>query len=368
MLMLCDICNSANSNGFEKGLCHICSGSLEKKLDGLIKEAAGLIGQSGADSFAISTMIPESWISREEDVWDEKFSKCESIKNFINRRIVSAITTATNKKYKTENSDCRISFDFGKQTIKLENQPLFLFGRYKKYSRELSQSRWICKKCEGEGCFKCDYTGKNYTSVEELMGEPIKELFGCDDYTLHASGREDVDVINTAGRPFVLEIKNPKNRKVTMTEIESKVNNKDIALSDVKYVGREKIELVSNSHFDKTYEAKISFVNEVSEKDVEKITALANCVIEQRTPTRVAHRRADLVRKRQIFSIGVLKRDKREILIAIDAEAGTYIKEFISGDKERTKPSIAGALGMKTKCEELKVTAIYDDFLRIIGL
>ena len=27
---------------------------------------------------------------------------------------------------------------------------------------------------------------------------------------MHASGREDVDVINTAGRPFVLEIMNPK--------------------------------------------------------------------------------------------------------------------------------------------------------------
>jgi tRNA pseudouridine synthase 10 len=323
-------------------------------------------------SFSISTKIPNSWLINEERLWDEKFSRCESIKNFINRKIVAAIAKTTGKKYKTENADCYIVFDFNNFTINIERAPLFIFGRYKKYSKELSQSRWICKKCKGEGCFKCDYTGKNYTSVEELIGQVFKEATECDDYVMHASGREDIDVINIAGRPFVLEIKNPKKRKIDLDEIAKRVSNENIAVCDLKFVKAETVELVANSHFDKAYEAVLSFKNEIDEEEMkrikEKIEALSGCIIDQRTPTRVVHRRADLIRKRKILEIKVFEYDKKNIKIVITAEAGTYIKEFISGDKGRTTPSIAETLGMNLKCEELKVIAIHDDFLKVRGL
>lgn len=365
MLTLCKQCNSANANGFAAGPCYICGNSLDR-LDSMIEESIKKIDNT--TNFSISTIIPSNWLLREEVVWNKKFSNVESIKNSVNRKIVASLTKTNEKKYSPENGEIRIVFDFGSSTVKLESQPLFIFGRYKKYSRELSQSRWGCKKCEGEGCFKCDYTGKNYTSIEELIGEPFKTASDCDEYSLHASGREDVDVINTAGRPFVLELKNPKNKKIDLTELSEEVNNENIEISDIKFVWRGAVELVANSHFDKVYEAVVSFEKEIPENIIEKINSLAGITVEQKTPTRVAHRRADLLRKKRILSVEIVERKKQGIVIRIEAEAGTYIKEFINGDKGRTKPSITEVIGVNAKCEELRVIAIYDEFLKVRGL
>jgi tRNA U54 and U55 pseudouridine synthase Pus10 len=49
--------------------------------------------------------------------------------------------------------------------------------------------------------------------------------------------------------------------------------------------------------------------------------------------------------------------------IEVDAEAGTYIKELISGDEGRTKPSISEFLGRPIKCTQLVVSGMKDSFL-----
>ncbi len=371
MVTLCELCNNANNNFFEIGTCFICKNRLDK-LKNAITKAVDKLNGIDTITFSISTKIPNDWLIREENVWDENNqSTCESIKNFVNKQIVKELCNGSGKRYSAEYGECRIVFDLNNPsvTITIENSQLFVFGRYKKHSKELSQSRWICKKCKGEGCFKCDYTGKNYTSVEELIGVPFKEATDAEDYIMHASGREDVDVKNKAGRPFVLEIKNPKNRCITLDEIAEKINNQNIEVADLKVVNAKTVELVANSHFDKNYEAVVSFEKEFDAEKIKKIERLSGSVIEQRTPNRVAHRRADLVRKRKILCLRITEQNKKmnTMKVLIEAEAGTYIKEFISGDKDRTKPSIASVVGMKVKCVNLVVSAIYDDFLKIRG-
>ena len=77
--------------------------------------------------------------------------------------------------------------------------------------------------------------------------------------------------------------------------------------------------------------------------------------MQQRTPIRVAHRRADLTRKRSIFDIEFQWVNKYHFRAIIKAMGGTYIKEFISGDEGRTKPSLAELFGVPLKCEELDI-------------
>src|SRR5262249_13749108 len=83
----------------------------------------------------------------------------------------------------------------------------------------------------------------------------------------------------------------------------------------------------------------------------------------QQTPSRVSHRRADLVRHRKVKHLEVVNLDGNRATILVKAEAGTYIKELISGDGGRTKPSVAGELGIKAECRRLEVTMIDDGFL-----
>ena len=54
-------------------------------------------------------------------------------------------------------------------------------------------------------------------SVEELLSEPILEATNGWQAKFHGAGREDIDVLMLgSGRPFVLEIKEPKIRKINL--------------------------------------------------------------------------------------------------------------------------------------------------------
>jgi len=370
---LCKSCNKANGGFFQEGKCHICGGACDS-IDGLIAKAAAMLkSEHGVRSFCISTNIPKDWLTREEDVWDVTLErKSESVKNALNRRIADGLRKACGLRYDSGNGECRAVFDLSAdaQGITIERMPLFIFGRYRKHVPGLSQSRWMCVKCGGRGCDSCKGKGKNYESVEERIGEPAREAADAQGYVMHASGREDVDATNTAGRAFVLEVSGPKIRDVDLGKLAKDIGkSEEVSVEGLAYVRRNEVEFVTESHFDKAYEAELEFSREIGEADVEKIKTLEGRTILQQTPARVAHRRADLVRHRKIKQIEVLEPDSgargrsRTARVLIKAEAGTYIKELISGDEGRTRPSISEIIGGTAKCTKLTVTEIDDGFL-----
>jgi tRNA pseudouridine synthase 10 len=340
----------------------------EPNLNALLKKAEKLL--DGYSSFSISTKIPKQWSAREEADFDQKLIGASSIKNSLNKKIAEKLEEKTGLNYDRE-GDIRIVFDFKeeKPTVTTQFIPVFIFGRYKKLVPGLSQSRWMCNNCNGKGCEKCNNKGKYYESVEERIGDVMKGHYGASDYSMHASGREDVDAINTGGRPFVIEIKEPKTRKADLKKMKKEIAAaKEVSVDDLKLVPRSFVEVVTESHFDKEYEAEIEFEEEISKKDLKKIENLEGVMLSQRTPNRVAHRRADKVRKRRILQLKVTKTlDSRHATVLISAEAGTYIKELISGDEGRTVPSFAEVLGFGVKCTKLAVTKIKDGFLDTVN-
>lgn len=364
MTTLCKYCNDANNSYFQKGKCYLCNNDLPE-LKELVEKAGEHLGKEECTSFSLSTTIPKDWLIREEKLWDEKTDCSRSIKDYLNNKLSKEVAKRYKKTYKID-GDCKLIFDLKSGNVLFERNQLFIFGRYEKLVNGISQSKWLCKTCQGKGCKKCDGKGKNYVSIEELIGEVAKKLSEAGEYTLHASGREDVDAFNSAGRPFVLCLKNPRKRIVDLKKLETGINKgKKIKVRDLKPTNRRAVELVSESHFDKEYIAEVEFEKGLQEKDVEKITSLTGVLLKQRTPTRVAHRRANLVRNRKIIDIQVLKSNKNTAIIKIMAEAGTYIKELISGDQGRTEPSISELLNNKAKCTKLTVSKIEDGFLDI---
>lgn len=367
-MRLCDVCNSANGNAFEAGSdCHICGGKA-MRLNAMLDEAAKLVSaeSGGAGAFAISTLIPKEWLVREEDAWDRRSVGSESIKNMLNRTIAAGLRKSTGLAYHGD-GDLKLIFDFESGRVALQRNELFVFGRYRKLVPGLSQSRWLCAKCGGKGCKACEERGKNYESVEERVGEPLRAAAGADAYVMHASGREDIDATNSAGRPFVLELKGARARKPDLAKAAAEIaRSGQVAADGLRIVPRPFVELVTESHFDKTYEAEAEFGRDVGEDDMAVVRTLEGQTLLQQTPTRVAHRRADLVRHRKVKHIEMAVRDpqnRRLAALVIRAEAGTYIKELISGDGGRTKPSVAGLLGTTAKCVGLEVVGIDDGYM-----
>src|SRR5439155_8922483 len=91
---------------------------------------------------------------------------------------------------------------------------------------------------------------------------------------------------------------------------------------------------------------------------LDAVARLVGVNVQQRTPERVAHRRADLVRERRCLDARVEEHWGNGGVLRIRGDAGLYIKELVSGDEGRTEPSLAGLLGVAARVEELDIVAV----------
>src|SRR5207253_11469776 len=83
--------------------------------------------------------------------------------------------------------------------------------------------------------------------------------------------------------------------------------------------------------------------------------------IAQLTPERVVHRRADTTRHRRLLAAEVVGVDWDRTELRVTAEAGTYVKEWVHGDRGRTRPSLAERLDVACEVLELDVLDVHDD-------
>ncbi|MDP6626646.1 MAG: tRNA pseudouridine(54/55) synthase Pus10 [Methanopyri archaeon] len=249
----------------------------------------------------------------------------------------------------------------GPGTMEVVTRPLFVYGRYLKTSREIPQTRWPCRVCKGVGCPRCGGTGKMYQeSVEEILGAPLLAATGGTGTRLHGCGREDIDArMLGSGRPFVIEVINPRCRKIDLPEITHEKANYLFLRFCEKGVSRM---LKSCAAF-KRYRAQVTLENEVDDLHLKKAHDLCGVQIDQQTPTRVLHRRKDLKRGRAIVGIVCRRCGPTELELELVVASGFYVKEFVSGDRGRSTPSLAEILDVGCTCTRLDVLAVFDPTL-----
>ena len=111
-------------------------------------------------------------------------------------------------------------------TVELDVRAVYVYGRYRKLERGIPQTRWPCRACKGRGCERCNHTGLQYEkSVQDLVGNPMLEIFQGTEHAFHGMGREDIDVRCLGrGRPFVLEIKEPRKRSFNAEKLADIIN------------------------------------------------------------------------------------------------------------------------------------------------
>ena len=160
----------------------------------------------------IGTRFPKDQIEHEEGIRKQyaavgsdalKPSLVKSISTILNERLddVSIVN---------DKPDILALIDVLTLTVKLDVRSAYVYGRYKKHERGIPQTRWPCRACKGRGCVRCNNTGQQYpSSVQDLIGNPLLELFEGAEHAFHGMGREDIDVRCLGrGRPFVLELRN----------------------------------------------------------------------------------------------------------------------------------------------------------------
>lgn len=346
--------------------CVICDNLFDKLDDDLYKKIDDKINQLGVefDTFLVGSKIDKDIRQRDEEL-SEKFDlTVETIKKEVNRLIGLGIWERYDKEAEFESQDIVFNVDLTSEPkVNIQINPLYVEGKYNKLKRGIPQTKWPCTKCKGRGCPECDYTGKQYPeSVEELISEHFLKLTKGREAKFHGAGREDIDVLMLgSGRQFVLEIKEPKIRKLDLKSLEDEINR--INEGKTSYHGlkvcerRRKAEIKQSSP--DAFKVYNALVRCDEAYDAEKLKELLELdEIHQQTPLRVLRRRADKVRIKHVVDLSYEIIDDKSFSMQIKTEGGLYIKELISGDDGRSQPNVSDILGVRAICEQLDVIEV----------
>jgi len=328
--------------------CDICGGFFQHGIEKYAKEALKKLEGIEFNTFLVGSRPSKKMLDQEEKIWKVGgIDTVEPMKAEINREVGKILEKMLKKKADLKKPDVVITLDLEKDKVELTINPVYIFGYYQKMKRGIPQSRW-------------GTPGKYKTSVQEEIGKPFLKF--AVDHKFHGAGREDIDALCLAYRPFVLELVQTKKRKLDLKKITKEINkSKIVKVSELKISDMEVVRKVKAARGDKTYRALIKVDKPLAKEDLTELKKLVGASINQRTPTRVVHRRADLMRERKVKSISTKYKDKKTFELVVKGGAGLYIKELISGDNGRTKPSVSEILGRKAVCKELDVIKIEKD-------
>jgi tRNA pseudouridine synthase 10 len=328
-----------------KTACEVCGGIFEH-LDEIAARAVKKVSGLEFRTFLVGVRPKRETLEAEEKLWEEfGISYCEPIKVELNREIGKRIESITTAKADLKMPDITFLIDFNKNKITYNIRSVFVFGYYQKIRRGIPQSRW-------------GTPGKYKTSIEEEIGRHLLKIFDGSDHSFHGSGREDIDALCLGWRPFVIEIHNPKKRSANLRDAEKKINRgKYVRVKSLRLVDMDVVRKIKEEHGNKEYVAVVALSKPIKKSELRKLKQLVGQV-EQRTPMRVSHRRSDLVRRRRVMRISTSFINSKKFKLRVRCDAGLYIKELISGDKGRTKPSVSEILGQPARCEKLDVVWI----------
>ncbi|HOG98217.1 MAG TPA: tRNA pseudouridine(54/55) synthase Pus10, partial [Methanothrix soehngenii] len=256
--------------------------------------------------------------------------------------------------------DMVVHLNLEKGEAELQVASLFLRGRYRKLVRGIPQTRWPCRECRGRGCPRCNGTGRMYQeSVDELIRPAVIQTAEAEDTVFHGAGREDIDArMLGSGRPFIVEAVRPRIRTIDLAGLQENINRHaegKVEVIELNVAYSAMVERLKEATFLKTYSALVRLGAEVAEEKLKSGLKRLVGQVDQRTPTRVSHRRADKLRVRKVYSADLIEVVGNLARINVKGDSGLYIKELISGDGGRTQPNLAEILRVDAVVEELDV-------------
>jgi tRNA pseudouridine synthase 10 len=353
------------SKGKVAKTCFLCENRFEI-IDDLAKEAVKRLEGYEYSKFLVGIELPVEVEEREDEFkaqFDVEYG--ESIRLEFGRLLGKKIAAYSQKTVEHRKPDVVILLSPMTKEIRIQVNPLYIAGRYKKLVRGIPQSKWFCTNCRGKGCEKCNWTGKRYPeSVEELISAPILKATGGAKTSFHASGREDVDArMLGKGRPFVIEVAQPKKRFLDLKQIEQAINDYakgKVEVSELRFVDKDFVRKLKRAESaQKEYCVTVEFEKEVTDEDLKLLEEkLTGAVVKQRTPLRVLHRRANLTREKYIYEVRAKRLSPNKAELKVRCQGGLYVKELVTGDEGRTTPNVSEILGNKAKPIKLDVLKV----------
>ncbi|MFB6143125.1 MAG: tRNA pseudouridine(54/55) synthase Pus10 [Halorientalis sp.] len=368
--------------------CWVCEGETDRYGAWAEQAARALEGYDVATYQVGSTVPPllaeNDRLLREEVGLDPDAG--ESLSSELNREVGKRLGQETGAEVDFGRPDVLVVLDLATDDIDVQVNSAFVYGRYRKLARDIPQTEWPCNECGGTGsargttCEGCGGSGYRYDeSVEQLTAPVVRDAMDGEDAVFHGAGREDVDArMLGSGRPFVVEVTEPRTRDVDTDALQAEVNefaDGAVEVTGLRLATHEMVERVKSLDASKTYRMTVAFDEPVTrEAFAAALAELDGATVQQDTPQRVAHRRADVTRTREVYDAdgelgpgaagdpndpaGDPAAEAHHAVLEVHGEGGLYVKELVSGDDGRTEPSLADLLGVGAAVTALDVVDV----------
>ncbi|MFW5949384.1 MAG: tRNA pseudouridine(54/55) synthase Pus10 [Halolamina sp.] len=352
--------------------CWVCEGRCGE-FDAWADRAAAAVDGVEFETYQVGTRPPalieeNERLLREDAGLDADAG--EPFKSEFNREVGKRVGQLTDTEVDFERPDVQFLLDLADDEVDAQVNSAFVYGRYRKLERDIPQTKWPCSACNGSGrkgrepCEECDGSGYRYPeSVEQLTAPVVEDVMDGIGSTFHGAGREDVDArMLGSGRPFVIEVEEPRRRTVDTERLQSDINafaEGKVEVEGLRLATHDMVERVKRHDASKRYRAQVAFDEDVTAEAFQNAIAdLDGATIEQETPNRVDHRRASKVRTREVYDLDGELEDARSATVENHGAGGLYIKELVSSDEGRTTPSLAGVLGVGAEVTSLDVLRV----------
>jgi tRNA pseudouridine synthase 10 len=296
------------------------------------------------ETFAVGVSFPDGTQEKEDELRSNlKLKGSETIKTQAARLVGAYLASSTGKRIDKQRPDVTLLADFGSGAVSIASRPVFFYGRYTK-PPGIRQRRSPCEHCNGAGCEKCRNTGVDQKpSVETVLQKKLAVFSGSDRMVFTWLGSEDKESrVHSPGRPFVVEVKNPKRRELPR-KFGSRVRGGLVSVSSGKVLPSKPLRLPSFRFMTKITALAKSKVSPEGLRDLRSTFRRASVRFDR------PHNKPTM---KTVYSASATAKG-RKLFIEAELDGGLPVKRFVSG--ELVSPSVSEILKTEVGCRSFDI-------------
>lgn len=326
--------------------CSLCGGLMDR-VEAVAESARRQAARYEFGTFGVGVTMPEGVQEREDEIRSTlRLKGKQTVKTELSALVAARLAEKLGKKQNKTSPDLTILVNFDGLQIKLQSRSFFFYGRYTK-PRGVAQRRELCRVCMGKGCETCGQAGFDASpSVEEKVGRKLAAVTGASGAKFTWIGSEDMEsVVGGTGRPFVVELKNPRSRKVRRRFLAGGRGGR-VTVSRGRILPSKPTKLPTFRFRTRINARTSTKVDGGGLKELAK--AFRNAVV-------VFDRPNERPVSKTVYSVRAKARGKA---LAIDAEldGGLPVKRFVSG--QLVSPSVSEVLKTEVECDKFDILGV----------
>ena len=297
-------------------------------------------------TFTVGAILKQSTIERDDKLRSKFHLRgVDGIKTAITKELGKKFVRKTKKRIDHLSPDITFTINFKTEQCNVKTKHIFLYGRYLKDKRGLSQKEESCKDCKGRGCIFCNNHGiVSFDGVEGKVAKFLYEKFKTEQVKFTWIGGEDkTSLVMGDGRPFFAKLLSPKKRNIRLAK---KSNLNEIVIRDLR-----KIDHIPNGsiHFKSKTKILVSTKNNIISNKLKNLKHLVNIPIEITDSNRQY--------KKTVYNLKYKKYSLQAFVVQIEADGGIPIKRFVDGSD--IIPNISSIIGIQCYCKKFDINQIY---------